>query len=114
MPKLHSERREKYVAKEKDQNKKPGLTKYIKKQALPHKQRGKKREKNTYQFVGFYERLKQIDVKASHASLVETSHKLDTAFTHDSDDNLQDSNFIQLMALEKVNNASPEYKRVWK
>lgn len=71
MPKLHSERRQKYEPSSKAKPTKEGLSKYIKKQSASQKQRGKKREKNTYQFVGFYERLKSIDVKASHASLIE-------------------------------------------
>ena len=45
-----------------------GLQKFIKK--APRHQKTKK-EKNTYQFIGFFDRLKSIDVKVSHASLVD-------------------------------------------
>lgn len=72
-----------------------------------------KKEKNTYQFVGFYERLKRIDVKASHASLVDQNFMFDNLKADDLED-LSQSNFIALIQQEKVNNSTLEFKRVWK
>jgi hypothetical protein len=51
-----------------------GLKKFIKK--APKHEKTKK-EKNTYHFVGFFERLKQIDVKVAHASLVDQAFMFD-------------------------------------
>ena len=74
-----------------------------------------KRE-NTYVFEGFYEKLKQIDVKHSHS--------LEANFTYDrlleerdllegEDAELFRSNFIQLLRSEKANNKTIEFGKVY-
>jgi hypothetical protein len=92
-----------------------GLKKFIKK--APRQMKTKK-EKNTYQFVGFFDRLKAIDVKVSHASLIDQSYMIDhltqTERQQTTEDDLSNSNFIAIIKQEKVNNATLEFKRVWK
>ncbi|TNV87999.1 hypothetical protein FGO68_gene14880 [Halteria grandinella] len=87
------------------------LSKYIKK---PPKSAQTKRD-NTYVFEGFYERLKQVDVK--HAN------SLESAFTYDrlleqsdlagDEEELFKSNFIQLLRSEKANNKTVEFAKVY-
>lgn len=76
---------------------------------------------NQYVFTGFYERLTQIDVKHTHASLNAQSFRFDALQTNedgermqDSDDDLANSNFIQLLKQEKFNNRTPEYTKVFR
>lgn len=52
---------------------KASLSKFITKS----KDKGKQKRGNPYEFIGFYERLKSIDVKHSHASLSFQSHMFD-------------------------------------
>lgn len=57
----------------------------------------KTKKDNQYQFEGFYDRLKQIDVKHAHASLNELAFKFDHLQTLGEDDEQDDigtSNFI--------------------
>ena len=88
----------------------PRLSKFIKR--APKHEKTKK-EKNTYQFVGFFDRLKKIDVKASHASLIDTDFVMDNLQVENPDD-LSQSNFISLLNSEKVDNATLEFKRVFR
>jgi len=76
-----------------EEQERPRLSKFIKK-APKHVKT--KKEKNTFQFVGFFERLKRIDVKASHASLVDQNFKFDN-LTGDDPEDLNQSNFISLI-----------------
>jgi U3 small nucleolar RNA-associated protein 20 len=98
-------RREEAVAKHK-------ISKYIKKKP---KFEVSKRE-NTYVFEGFYEKLKQIDVKHGHS--------MEANFTYDrlleekdllegEDSELFRSNFIQLLRSEKANNKTKEFSKVY-
>jgi hypothetical protein len=87
------------------------ISKYIKKKP---KHQMSKRE-NTYVFEGFYEKLKQIDVKHGHS--------LEANFTYDKlleerdlegdDAELFRSNFIQLLRSEKANNKTVEFGKVY-
>lgn len=87
------------------------ISKYIKKKP---KYQMTKRE-NTYVFEGFYEKLKQIDVKHGHS--------LEANFTYDKlleerdldgeDAELFRSNFIQLLRSEKANNKTVEFGKVY-
>ena len=72
---------------------KPGLRPFMKK--APKNSQPKK-ENKTYTFVGFYDRLKSIDVKHSHASLVDQSYFLDTVQA-DLESDLNQSNFIAFL-----------------
>ena len=58
-----------------EKNKKLKLSKFITKGKS--KEFRKTKRENTYVFTGFYERLKQIDVKQAHASLNEQSLMFD-------------------------------------
>lgn len=73
MPKQKSDRKAKFQPKA-EEAERPHLSKYIKKKPKHLKT---KKEKNTYQFVGFSDRLKAIDVKVSHASLIDQSYMMD-------------------------------------
>jgi hypothetical protein len=79
---VKKQRREMPKQKAEDQDR-PRLSKFIKK-APKHVKT--KKEKNTYQFIGFFERLKKIDVKASHASLVDQNFKFDNLLGDNPDD----------------------------
>lgn len=63
--------------------------------------------------MGFYDRLKSIDVKVSHASLIDQSFMFDHLQTQGQED-IGQSNFISIIKQEKVNNCTLEFRRVWK
>lgn len=97
MPKVAANRVRKQMPHQKQEKpEKLGLKKFIKK-APKHVKT--KKEKNTYQFVGFFDRLKAIDVKVSHASLIDQSYMLDHLQSSDrvGEDDLSTSNFIALI-----------------
>lgn len=73
MPKQKTDRKVMYKAPAEKPDR-LGLSKFIHKKPKHLKT---KKEKNTYQFVGFSDRLKAIDVKVSHASLIDQSYMMD-------------------------------------
>ena len=92
------------------------LSKFIEKS----KDKTKQKRSNTYVFSGFYERLKNIDVKHAHASLNFQGRMFDHLqedeygnVARDDEDDLSTSNFIQLLKAEKFKNKTHEYRRVF-
>jgi hypothetical protein len=85
-----------------------GLSKFIKKTKPVETERA-----NTYVFKGFFERLQKIDVKNANMDSFKYDHLLEDAHGNalDDDDTMQ-SNFIVLLAAEKLNNPTVEFKRV--
>ena len=80
----------------------------------------KTKRDNTYVFTGFYERLKQIDVKHAHASLNQQSMMFDRLQDGEhgervetQDDDFSSSNFIVLLQEEKTKTQSPEFSKVF-
>jgi len=72
-----------------------------------------KREKNQYQFVGFFERLKALDMKQAHSMEMRFDGLLDTSDQAVMEDQLQ-SNFIYYLRAEKLNNQTLDFKTVVK
>ena len=72
--------------------------------------------------------MKSIDVKLSHSSLNDENHKFDNLLAKeqglymttysknllDNEDDLSNSNFIELMRTEKFHNRSLEFARIYK
>jgi len=61
------------AAKVKKADSKPGIRNFMRRAPAKKTQA---REKNTYYFRGFYDRLKSLDMKQSHS--LETNHRFDT------------------------------------
>lgn len=89
----------------------------------------KTKRDNTYVFTGFYDRLKNIDVKHAHSSLAIQGHMFDhlqddeqgrslqqkaTGEDGLEQDDLSTSNFIQLMRAEKFKNHTAEFNRIFR
>ena len=79
------------------------------------------KRQNQYVFTGFYERLKNIDVKHAHSSLSVASHMFDHLQDDEhgnrvdlEQDDLSSSNFIQLLRAEKFKNHTSEFVRVFR
>lgn len=86
----------------------------------------KKNRGNPYEYIGFFERLKRIDVKHGHASLSFQSHMFDH-LQHDEfgrsvteqagegleNDDLTTSNFIQLLRALKFRNRTSDFTKVF-
>ena len=88
------------------------ISKYIKKKP---KYQMTKRE-NTYVFEGFYEKLKQIDVKHGHsleANFIYDKLLEERDLLEGEDAELFKSNFIQLLRSEKANNKTIEFGKVY-
>ena len=95
-----------------EQQEKSKISKFIKKKS---KNAALTKRDNTYVFEGFYEKLKQIDVKQSNA--LETNFMYDSVLRQTQDneeDGLFNSNFIQLLRSERANNKTIEFGRVYK
>jgi hypothetical protein len=117
----------------KKETERPRLSKFIKKPKTTHQINRGKKEKNNYTFVGFYQRLSQIDVKHTHSSLNEQNHLFDNLMnrednnnaakvgdkrailpTVEMEDDLSSSNFISLLKVEKFNNRTIEFTRIFR
>ncbi|CDW84473.1 small subunit processome component 20 homolog [Stylonychia lemnae] len=88
------------------------LSKFIKKKS---KYSAQTKRDNTYVFEGFYEKLKQIDVKQSNN--LETNFVYDSILKQsekDDEEGLFNSNFIMLLRTEKANNKTIEFSKVYK
>ena len=77
-----------------------------------------KREKNQYQFRGFYDRLRTLDVKQSHSM----GQNFDNLVDENANDLIRDmdtgeeqmkSNFIEYLRTEKLNNRTLDFKKVF-
>ena len=105
MPKVRKE-----MPKQKEEKAvRPGISAFLKKP-----KHVKTKSEKIYRYVGFYDRLKAIDVKHSHATMVDHSLFLDNVAKNDLDDDPNQSNFVALLQAEKTHNATLEYKRCWK
>lgn len=101
MPKAKPEKRAKRMA----------VQDFVKNKPKGYKQ---KREKNQYQFEGFHERLKALDVKQSHT--MQASHQMDSLLDFTNQEEMQDqlkSNFIVLLRTEKMNNRTLDFKKIY-
>jgi len=102
MPQMHAEKHAK----------KPGVKDFVNKKPKDYKQ---KREKNQYQFQGFYDRLKSLDMKQSHA--MQASHAMDTLLNYDNEQEMDDqlkSNFIAFLRTEKMTNKTLDFHKICK
>ena len=103
-----------------EKNKKHKLANYIQKP----KERSQTKRDNQFVFSGFYERLKAIDVKHSHASLNSQAMLLDALQTNEYGekkmigdelaDDMVSSNFIEMIRMELFQNKSDEYRKLFK
>ena len=98
-----------------DAAKKHKVSEFVKKKPKAHQ---KEKRDNQYVFTGFFDRLKSIDVKATHSSLNELNFRLDHLTTDEhgamDESDLQNSVFIQLLKSEKFNNRTPEFTKVFR
>jgi hypothetical protein len=68
-------------------------------------------------FKGFFERLQKIDVKHSTVDSFKFDHLLEDGLANapsDDDDAIMQSNFIVLLAQEKRDNPTLEFKRIYR